>query len=542
MNNINIVSSDDYQTLKEDFEDLKLYLEELEKTLPVGFCVIGARGNINNANKTFQELTGYQSLEIIGEFIEKFFLEKEELLNLIKEAQKQKSIKGREFTLITKNEKEIPVTVSISPRRDAEGELIGYFLVITEIQEAKEYQKKLEEMAEERAIALIREKALVRDAEQKAKWLERRTKELEDSRLALMNILEDIEEERKKLEEEKNKTQAIITNFADGLLFFDQEKKLSLMNPQAENFLKVEAENLIGKPISEISKIPEFQTLINIISKEIKKVFREELKVKEDFVLEISTVSISSENEEIGTLVILHDVSREKLVEKMKSEFVSISAHQLRTPLSAIKWSISLLKDIVKEEEAQDLIEKLEESNDRMIKLVDDLLNVSRIEEGRYIYKPELKDFVQIAEDTINPRIETAKRKGINFSFKKPEESIPKVKVDEEKISLCVQNLVENAINYTSKGGKVEAEIKYDKAKKEIVFSVKDTGIGIPKDQQDRIFTRFFRAENAIRQETEGNGLGLFITRNIVEAHKGKVWFESEEGKGSKFYFSLPVK
>jgi len=141
MNNINIVSSDDYQTLKEDFEDLKLYLEELEKTLPVGFCVIGARGNINNANKTFQELTGYQSLEIIGEFIEKFFLEKEELLNLIKEAQKQKSIKGREFTLITKNEKEIPVTVSISPRRDAEGELIGYFLVITEIQEAKEYQK-----------------------------------------------------------------------------------------------------------------------------------------------------------------------------------------------------------------------------------------------------------------------------------------------------------------------------------------------------------------------------------------------------------------
>ena len=119
---------------------------------------------------------------------------------------------------------------------------------------------------------------------------------------------------------------------------------------------------------------------------------------------------------------------------------------------------------------------------------------------------------------------------------------MPKISVDVEKMNLVLQNLFDNALKYTSKDGNVDIFLKHDKKEKEMIFSIKDTGIGIAKDQQDRIYTRFFRGGNALKIETEGSGLGLYIAKNIIDAHHGKVWFESEEGKGSMFSFSLPTK
>jgi len=109
-----------------------------------------------------------------------------------------------------------------------------------------------------------------------------------------------------------------------------------------------------------------------------------------------------------------------------------------------------------------------------------------------------------------------------------------------EKMRLAVQNLLDNAIRYTSPGGWVTISLKH--SKKEIEFSIKDSGVGVPKDQQKRVFSRFFRGTNVMRMETEGTGLGLYIVKNIIEAHGGKIWFESEEGKGTTFYFTLPIK
>jgi signal transduction histidine kinase len=129
-------------------------------------------------------------------------------------------------------------------------------------------------------------------------------------------------------------------------------------------------------------------------------------------------------------------------------------------------------------------------------------------------------------------------KKNLKFKFKKPK-GLPKVRVDIEKISLAIQNLLENAIRYNKIGGEIELVLK--KKDSEIEFSIRDTGIGIPKNQQERIFTKFFRAPNALKLETEGSGLGLFIVKNIIEAHGGRIWFESEEGKGTTFYFTLPV-
>jgi len=373
--------------------------------------------------------------------------------------------------------------------------------------------------------------------------LTKRTKELEDSRKALVNILEDIEEARKNAEQEKNKTEALITNFTDGLLFFGESRKLSLINPQAEDFFQVRGKDVIDKSIIELGTFSTIKPIVALVGKEIKGVFRKEVQIRENLALEVSTIPIMREEEKLGALIILHDVTREKTIERMKTEFVSLAAHQLRTPLSAIKWTLRMLLDgdLGKiTEEQEDFIEKTYKSNERMITLINDLLDVTRIEEGRYLYKPVLADFEPICQFVINSYQEEIGRRGLKFEFKKPEKKLPRVMLDVEKMRLAIQNLLDNAIRYTPLAGQITVSLKL--GQKGIEFSVKDTGVGIPKDQQGRVFTKFFRAANVMRLATEGSGLGLFITKNIIEAHGGKIWFESEEGKGTTFYFTLPVK
>ncbi len=370
-------------------------------------------------------------------------------------------------------------------------------------------------------------------------------KMFKETREALLNILEDVEEERKRAEEERDKTMAIFQNFPEALLFFDRDNLLSSINPKAQELFGITPEKVIGKNIKEFKKISSLSPLIEILGEEIKGVYRKELKLKENLVLEISAIPVFLGEEKIGTLVILRDITREKIVERLKTEFVSIAAHQLRTPLSAIKWTLRMILDgdlgrVPKEQRG--FLEKTYQSNERMIHLINDLLNVTRIEEGRFLYNIKKQDITKEAEKVITPLKEVAQRKGLNFKFQKPKTKIPELAVDSEKISLVFQNLVDNAIHYTNPGGKVKVSIEYLKDKKEILVSVQDTGIGIPKDQQNRVFSRFFRAANAIRAETEGTGLGLFIAKNIIEAHGGKIWFESEEGKGTTFYFTLPLE
>jgi two-component system sensor histidine kinase VicK len=367
------------------------------------------------------------------------------------------------------------------------------------------------------------------------------SKEKKGEMAALLNILEDVEEARMKAEEEKTKTLAIVNNFSDGLLFFDEDEKISLVNPQAEIFFKLKAENLIGKSFLELASFPEFKPLVSLLGGKLRAAFRKELALREDLILEVSVIPIISGEKKIGNLIIFHDVTREKILDRIKTEFVSISAHQLRTPLSAIKWTLKMFLDgdlgeLTKEQ--REFLEKTYKSNERMINLINDLLNVTRIEEGRYLYKPVLTDIVQICQSVIDSYKEEIEKKNLKFKFKKPKE-LPKVRVDIEKISLAIQNLLENAIRYNKVGGEIEVVLK--EKEKEIEFSIRDTGIGIPKDQQHRVFTKFFRAANAMRMETEGSGLGLYITKNIIEAHGGEIWFESEEGKGTTFYFTLPV-
>lgn len=381
--------------------------------------------------------------------------------------------------------------------------------------------------------------------ENEIRKLRKNTEELSNSRKALMNILEDVEETRLEAVKERDKTVSIINHFVDGIMVVDRYNNLELINPAAERIFDLKNKEIKGKNIRELKENPYFSGILDLLLEKdnIKILERVEFSPKKELIMEITTISLTEGDKNFGYLINFHDITREKMIERLKTEFVSVAAHQLRTPLSAIRWSISLLREEkTSKKDREDLLEKCAQSNDRMINLVNDLLNVSRIEEGRYIYDFEPKNILKIVEQSISAAKEEAKNKNINFQYIYPKEKMPSLNMDEEKISLAIQNLVENAIHYTNKGGRVLFKINYDKTKQELLFSIEDSGVGIPKEQQQRIFTKFFRAENVMRMQTEGSGLGLFIAKNIIESHGGKIWFSSEEGKGTSFYFVLPVR
>ncbi len=371
--------------------------------------------------------------------------------------------------------------------------------------------------------------------------IEKKEEELRKIRLAFLNILEDTQDAKNWAIEEKNKTMAVINNFTDGLLVIDHENKIELVSPAIEKIFKQKKETILGKNIFKIKlKEISLKPLTEALKKK-KEVYRQEIDLGKNVLLEMTT-SYFDFGKRTGILVVLHDVSKDKLVERMKTEFVSIAAHQLRTPLSAIKWSLRMILDgdVGKiSEDQRDLLEKTYASNERMIGLINDLLNVTRIEEGRFLYKPEKMQIEGIVVNVIQDDEEIIKMKDINVSFKKSKKLLPLVVIDQEKMSLAIHNLLDNALKYTPEKGKIE--ISLEEKDSNIIFKIKDTGVGIPEDQKERIFTKFFRGSNVIKLETEGSGLGLYTTKNIIESHKGKIWFESEEDKGTTFYFSISV-
>lgn len=224
---------------------------------------------------------------------------------------------------------------------------------------------------------------------------------------------------------------------------------------------------------------------------------------------------------------------------KMKTEFVSIASHQLRTPLSGIRWSLNLLKEgHCAATENIAMIDLIKENTERMIKLVSDLLDVSRIETGKSIFLPCQTNLFILAQKVVQGLTLFARANNVSLQLDAPA-TLPNVFTDPEKISLAIQNLVENAIKYIKRQGEVKITLAQEG--KFIKVTISDTGVGIPKVQQKHIFQKFFRSDNIMKHQTIGTGLGLFITKAIIEQSKGKIWFTSEEGKGTTFYFTLPI-
>jgi signal transduction histidine kinase len=242
----------------------------------------------------------------------------------------------------------------------------------------------------------------------------------------------------------------------------------------------------------------------------------------------------------IGTSVVRF-VDQITRLNKAKSEFVSLASHQLRTPLSAIKWETELLLTKFKKglnKKQMDNVESISILSQRMIRMVNDLLDVARIDQNRLILRKQNFNFMNNVKNVLADLEPIAKKRNISIVFV-AKKNLPNAIGDPEKINLAVENITSNAIKYTTSGGKVE--VKISKNGNFLVFDAKDNGVGIPREQHSRVFEKFFRSDNAVKYQTEGTGLGLYIAKNIIEQLGGEMWFQSIENVGSIFSFSLPI-
>ncbi|KKS73237.1 MAG: Integral membrane sensor signal transduction histidine kinase, partial [Parcubacteria group bacterium GW2011_GWF2_42_7] len=237
--------------------------------------------------------------------------------------------------------------------------------------------------------------------------------------------------------------------------------------------------------------------------------------------------------------------ANKKLIEldQQKSDFLSIAAHQLRTPLSGIKWTLSMLLsgDLgTLNDDQKTFLMKSYESNNRMVTLVNDMLVADRIQLGKVQYGFKYINLIDLMDNILFEINPVASRRNISIKYKNRFADLPHVYTDPETMRVVLQNLLENAIKYTIEGGKIEIDVS--RKGEYLLVSISDNGIGIPEDQVKNVFTRFFRASNAVKKETDGSGLGLYITKTMVEKNGGKIWFNTVLNKGTNFYFTVPLQ
>ncbi|MFQ6083755.1 MAG: sensor histidine kinase [Candidatus Aminicenantia bacterium] len=234
--------------------------------------------------------------------------------------------------------------------------------------------------------------------------------------------------------------------------------------------------------------------------------------------------------------------SKKKISKYKLTEAVSVVSHQLKTPLSAIKGylEVVLLGDLGKlNKEQKEYLENVLENTKQMINLVKDLLDVARIEAGQMELKPEPTDLAKIAKEMVNEFSSLARAKNCELSFEVLDK-LPLLNIDPVKIKQVMVNIISNAIFYNKRKGQVKVSLS--RRGKRAIFCCQDTGVGIVEEEKDKIFTKFYRSERVVAIATGGSGLGLFISKAIIEKSGGKIWFKSKEGKGSTFCFSLPIK
>jgi len=381
----------------------------------------------------------------------------------------------------------------------------------------------------------------------------KKQKLLEDQQKALTNVLEDIEEEKNRATLEKDKIDAILHSIGDGVFVVDKNYKITMFNQVASTISGFSSEEAIGKNYKKILKFVYEKDNKTINDEFIKKAMttnkvqemsNHTVLIRKDgngvAVADSAAPLNDSNNNVIGCVVVFRDVTKEREVDKMKTEFVSIASHQLRTPLTAIKWIIELFledKDITPKQKER--LNDIYSSNQQLIDLVGDLLNISRIETGRLIIKKKIvniKDLIDNSIKVLKPNAIKKKQK-INLNVKI---DIKESNIDPTLFSTVFNNLLSNAIAYAPDNSSVDVLIT-EKAK-DYSIEVHNKGPAIIGEDRKKIFTKFWRGAEAQRMRARGTGLGLFIAKSAVEANGGSIWFESEKDKGTSFYFTVPHK
>ncbi|MBM4429513.1 MAG: GAF domain-containing protein [Chloroflexi bacterium] len=348
---------------------------------------------------------------------------------------------------------------------------------------------------------------------------------------------------------ERATLRSVMDSMVDGLILVDTGGKINYWNPRAWEFLGIPAAAASGQPALGIarrialgSRQPQqvSQQLVDaMLHFQSFPVIEYELMHPQHRVLQSLFFPINGDQgEDLGYGITLRDVTRDKELDKMKLQLLSTVSHELRTPLASIKgFTTTLLRQDVQWDEAtrRDFLHIIDQESDRLSELVSNLLDMSRIEAGALSIDKEDVQIQTLLQETIEAiRMQTSRH---SFVLEVPT-GLPRVLADPRRIRQLVHNLLDNAVKYSPDGGQVTVRAR--PTSQHLTVSVSDQGMGIPTQQQKRVFERFFQVDNAPTRRVGGSGLGLAICRGIVEAHGGRIWFESEPGRGSTFYFTLP--
>ncbi|NMB48658.1 cell wall metabolism sensor histidine kinase WalK [Candidatus Kuenenbacteria bacterium] len=403
---------------------------------------------------------------------------------------------------------------------------------------AVDFNKMTASLAE--ALTSVNQKVAVQ-----TKDLARKSADLGKQQKAILNILEDVQEEKQKAEG----LAAIVKDAEEAIIGKKLDGTITSWNRGAENLYGYSAKEAIGRSVEIVvprDKRAELDKILATIKAGGRLDHSQTVRQRKDGSLVDVSLSVSpiknTSGQVIGASTIALDITKEKQIDRAKTEFVSLASHQLRTPLSAINWYAEMLLagDAGKiNAEQKQYLEEIYRGNQRMVDLVNTLLNVSRLELGTFVVEPQLVLITDLAAQVIKELKPLLTQKQVKLKTHY-QSDLPKIMLDPKLTTIILQNLLSNAVKYNRDKGSVEFDISTTKDDY-LEIKVKDTGLGIPQNQKNKIFDKLFRADNVRATDTEGTGLGLYIVKSIVEDTGGKIWFASTENKGTTFYVTLPL-
>lgn len=382
--------------------------------------------------------------------------------------------------------------------------------------------------------------------------LSTKRKELIDAKEGVERI---VEERTHELEVEKNKLSTTFAHVMDAVIAVDENGTVQIFNAAAERATGHTASEAIGKYIESLITFQQENKQISFVeycptallpgsavSYSKSEVLLTGKSDKQIYVNLTSARISQDESHDLGWIITLHDVTEEKQLEDMKIDFVSMAAHELRTPLTSIRGYLALFMDENEgkfDETQRRFLNRIQISTSQLLGLIENLLNVSKIERGAITLKFLPTDWIAIVKQSVDTFHERAADKKITLTFSPPAEMVPKVLVDTVRVTEVLDNLLSNAITYTKANGTISVSL--EQKDNYLITHITDTGEGIPPAAIPNLFKKFFRVSGKLEQGSKGNGLGLYISKSIIDMHKGTIWVNSTLNEGSTFSFSLPI-
>ncbi|MFH1161686.1 MAG: ATP-binding protein [Candidatus Jorgensenbacteria bacterium] len=343
----------------------------------------------------------------------------------------------------------------------------------------------------------------------------------------------------------------------EGVVTYSPDFVILGLNQAAERLFGIPAKEVVGKRMDpsltkDVRLASLVQTLFPSLAPRMTQLSEAGVWPQENTVglinppreLSTSTLQLTdAQGKVVAFLKLIKDLTQEEALVSSKNEFVGVAAHQLRTPLTAIRWSLEALEKATEGStpEIRQLIRETRDLAERALKTANDLLDVTKIEEGKLEFRPTDVDFVALMRKILQTVAPIAKQHEVTVYLNPPETPLPPLRLDESRIAAAVMNLLDNAIRYNVRGGKVAVSLVAVTAPPALKVTIEDTGVGIPKGELGKLFGKLQRGSNAAQIEPNGSGLGLYITKSVIKNHGGDIGIASELNRGTTIWFTLPI-